>query len=98
MPRNEHFFGTFAKRHFQLSPCKGNAATGFRRDFDLGMHCVVFRQFAKRCLWPVATLSRRQIDVNLFGLIETIQAVLPAMRAQRSGVIINVSSVGGSTP
>jgi NAD(P)-dependent dehydrogenase (short-subunit alcohol dehydrogenase family) len=38
---------------------------------------------------------RRQFDVNLFGLVETIQAVLPAMRAQHSGVIVNVSSVGG---
>ena len=38
---------------------------------------------------------RRQFDVNLFGLVETIQAVLPAMRAQRNGVIVNVSSVGG---
>jgi NAD(P)-dependent dehydrogenase (short-subunit alcohol dehydrogenase family) len=33
--------------------------------------------------------------VNLFGLIETIQAVLPGMRARRQGVIVNVSSVGG---
>ncbi len=43
---------------------------------------------------PIEVL-RRQFDVNVFGLVETIQAVLPAMRAQRGGVIVNVSSVGG---
>jgi NAD(P)-dependent dehydrogenase (short-subunit alcohol dehydrogenase family) len=43
---------------------------------------------------PMSVL-RRQFGVNLFGLVETIQAVLPAMRAQRNGVIVNVSSVGG---
>jgi NAD(P)-dependent dehydrogenase (short-subunit alcohol dehydrogenase family) len=38
---------------------------------------------------------RQQFDVNLFGVIEVIKAVLPGMRAQRSGTIINISSVGG---
>jgi NAD(P)-dependent dehydrogenase (short-subunit alcohol dehydrogenase family) len=38
---------------------------------------------------------RKQFDVNLFGLIAVTQAVLPGMRKNRSGVVINVSSVGG---
>lgn len=43
---------------------------------------------------PMSVL-RRQFDVNVFGLVETVQAVLPAMRAQGNGVIVNISSVGG---
>ena len=38
---------------------------------------------------------KQQFDVNLFGLIEVTKAVLPGMRQQKSGTIINVSSVGG---
>jgi short-subunit dehydrogenase len=37
-------------------------------------------------------------DVNLFGVIRTTNAVLPTMRAQKSGRIINVSSVLGLIP
>jgi NAD(P)-dependent dehydrogenase (short-subunit alcohol dehydrogenase family) len=41
------------------------------------------------------TEARWQFDVNLFGLARLIQLVLPHMRAQRSGRIINMSSIGG---
>ena len=39
--------------------------------------------------------ARRQFEVNLFGIARLTQLVLPAMRAARSGTIVNVSSIGG---
>ncbi len=38
---------------------------------------------------------RALFDTNVFGLIDMTKAVLPAMRAQKSGLIVNVSSIGG---
>lgn len=38
---------------------------------------------------------RRMMEINVFGLARMTQAVLPGMRARRSGHIVNVSSIGG---
>ena len=38
---------------------------------------------------------KRVFEVNLFALIRVTQACLPAMRANRSGIIVNVSSIVG---
>jgi short-subunit dehydrogenase len=37
----------------------------------------------------------KQFDVNVFGVINVTKAILPVMRKNKSGVIINISSVGG---
>lgn len=38
---------------------------------------------------------RRQFDVNVLGLLETTKAVLPHLRANGGGTVVNISSIGG---
>ena len=40
---------------------------------------------------------RALFETNVFGLIDMTKAVLPIMRRQKNGLIINVSSIGGLT-
>jgi NAD(P)-dependent dehydrogenase (short-subunit alcohol dehydrogenase family) len=39
--------------------------------------------------------ARAQFDVNFFGVLRVCRAVLPVLRRQRAGYIVNIGSIGG---
>jgi NAD(P)-dependent dehydrogenase (short-subunit alcohol dehydrogenase family) len=41
--------------------------------------------------------ARAQMDTNFFGVVRIVKACLPLMRSQRSGRILNISSIAGLT-
>jgi len=41
--------------------------------------------------------SRQNFDINVFGLLNVLRQATPQLRAQQSGVVFNISSVGGFT-
>lgn len=42
--------------------------------------------------------AKRQLDVNFFGMVNVCKAVIPVMRRQASGRIVNLSSVAAPIP
>lgn len=42
--------------------------------------------------------AKRQFDVNFFGMVNVNKAVLPIMREQKHGRIVNISSVAAAVP
>ena len=60
---------------------------------------VVLNNAGYRAYGPLEAFStdriRRQFDTNVIGLLEVTKAVLPHLRANRSGTIVNISSIGG---
>lgn len=39
--------------------------------------------------------ARKMFDINIWGLMDMTRAALPGMRKQRSGTVVNISSIGG---
>ena len=61
---------------------------------DVLINCAGYGQYGALEDVPME-LARRQMEVNLFGLARLTQLCLPTLRQQGSGIIINVSSIGG---
>ncbi len=63
---------------------------------------VVVNNAGHGLLGPVESVTDREMiglfETNVFGPVRLIRAVLPRLRAQRSGHIINVTSIAGRAP
>jgi len=71
-----------AKKHFgRIDVLVNNAGYGYLAAIEEGEDEAV----------------RALFETNVFGLIDMTKAVLPVMRHQRSGLVINISSIGGIT-
>ena len=61
---------------------------------DVLVNCAGYGEFGSVEETTLAD-ARQQLEVNVLGAVGLIQAVLPSMRAARSGRFVNVSSLAG---
>jgi NAD(P)-dependent dehydrogenase (short-subunit alcohol dehydrogenase family) len=75
-----------------------NAAKSYI-DKNLGRIDVLVNNAGYGSIGPVEEVSeeemQRQFDVNVFGAVRMIKMVLPFMRSQKSGHILNITSIAG---
>ena len=64
---------------------------------DVLVNCAGFGISGAAELTPLET-AKKQLDVNLFGTANMVNAVIPAMRQQGGGRIVNTGSVAGFVP
>ncbi len=64
---------------------------------DILVNCAGFGISGAAELTPL-DMAKRQLDVNLFGTANMVNAVIPAMRSQGGGRIVNTGSVAGFVP
>jgi short-subunit dehydrogenase len=76
-----------------VSRLVGEAVTAFGR-LDILVNNAGLGYFGRLESMPLE-VARHLFDVNVMGTLYGIQAAVPVMRSQRSGHIINVSSVSG---
>ncbi len=64
---------------------------------DVLVNCAGFGISGAAELTPLET-AKKQLDVNLYGTANMVNAVIPAMRRQGGGRIVNTGSVAGFVP
>lgn len=86
-------------RILELADTAAIAPLVHRVEADIGPVDAVINNAGYGLKGTVEELSlddvRRQFEVNVFAPLAVLQAALPAMRARRTGRIINVASMGG---